>query len=643
MRQYLSHCHRLLLVGLLLVASVLACWRAWPVHAQEAQGTPAAPEKPEIIAPTDKDTCVNCHADVIDIKHFTGSAHGAVNCQTCHRGVDRYPHPKEAIAKKPVCASCHTRNATSLTHSVHGVTQTSGKALPNCQSCHGKNAHEIVKPETLTRQQQEASCRSCHQDKAASLAASIHGQNAATAGGERPGCLSCHGGNPHAIKPPVKTPSPQQNIPCQQCHAADTARMLNSAHGKAMQGDTKKPLSCLSCHGQDHDPHTIGAARQLTAADKNALCEKCHADKAKLLRASAHGNVDMQSGQRPTCITCHGSSLHDVTLTSRMTPSHVDAPCKSCHTEVAQDLAKSVHTHGMTKSGQKFEGCLSCHGGGNPHAVATVSTLTRRQQEAPCLSCHRDLSTHLADSVHNRPDKKPGDHPTCLTCHGGSPHKISPPKHLTPIQKVQLCARCHADKERMARYGRTDAVEAYAQTFHGRAILLFHQTKEATCTDCHGIHGILSPSDPRAPTTPQHAAMICGKCHQGNKMDFAYSYASHLRLNVEKSIVTPLEERILYVLVFIPYLWFAVLIVLGISHVYCRRHNPAAAERLENTFNILGLLTLLVAIVAVLTLLFMRRLTEPVPHWSLVSSIALLAITGVALLFRRIIFRCPVK
>ena len=633
MQSYFRRRHSLALIGLLLVACVLALWRAWPARAED---------QPETFAPADKGICLACHADKIDLKHFTGSAHGTVNCQDCHRGVDRYPHPKEAIAKKPACVMCHPRNAAWLKHSVHGVTPGPGKEPPTCQSCHGKNAHEIVKPESLSRPQQEASCRNCHPDKAAALAASIHGTNGATtAGGARPGCLACHGGNPHAIKPPIKTPSPAQNVPCQQCHAADTARMLNSAHGKAIQGNGNKPLACLSCHGQD--PHSITAARQLTLADKNALCEKCHVDKAKLLHASAHGNVDMESSQRPQCVTCHGGSLHEVTLTSRMTPERVDAPCRACHSDIAEQLASSVHTHdGTTKAGKRFEGCLSCHGGGNPHAVATVSTLTRAQQEAPCLACHRDLSAHLADSVHNRPDKQPGDHPTCLTCHGGSPHKIQPPKHLTPIQKVQLCARCHADKARMARYGRTDAVEAYALTFHGRAILRFHQTAEATCTDCHGIHGILSSSDPRAPTTPQHAAMICGKCHKGNKMNFAFSYASHLRMNIETSIVTPLEQKILYVLVFIPYLWFAMLLILGISHVYCRRRDPSAATRVEDTFNVLGLLTLLVAATCTVTLLAMRQLSEPYPYWSLVSSLALFGITCLALLCRRIIFRCPV-
>ena len=620
------------LAGLCIAAAVLAVcgWRTPTLHAAE--------EQPDLIAPADKDACLNCHADVINLKHFGGSAHGALNCQDCHKGINQYPHPPAAVAKKPACTACHTRNAAWLANSVHAKAHAATGTVPDCQACHGKNPHEIVKPRGLPAAQQEASCRNCHADKAAALAGSIHGASGPHAAG-RPGCLSCHGGNPHAIKTPPKQPSARQNQACQQCHAADTARMLNSAHGKAIAGNASKPLYCLSCHGQN--PHAITAAKQLTSNEKNALCEKCHADKEKLLQASAHGNTDMQSSPRPTCVTCHGSDLHDVTLTKQMTPARTDAPCRSCHAAEAQKLTASIHGQQMSKTGKVPDNCLACHGGGNPHAVVPIAAETRAQKEAACIACHRDLSASLATSVHNRPDKVPGDHPTCLTCHGGSPHGIQPPKHLTPLQKVELCSRCHADKARMARYGRTDAVEAYKATFHGRAITRFHQTAEATCVDCHGLHGILSPSDPRAPTTPQHAAMICGKCHAGNKMDFAYSYASHLRLNVEKSIVTPLEQKILYVLVFLPYLWFFALVGLGMSHALCRLRKPVLALRVESAFTVLGWLALLIALISAATLMLMHALAEPVPFWSLRSSQLLLALTCLALLLRRVIFRCP--
>jgi len=592
-------------------------------HAEDAK-------KPDIFAPADKDACLNCHEDKINIKHFGPSAHGKLNCQDCHKGIDRYPHPDYAV-KKPQCLTCHADKDTALAHSVHAKRDSTQKATPYCQSCHGTNPHEISKVKQLTSDLKEASCRNCHPEKASALAGSVHGAHGNASGRPRPGCLACHGSNPHAIAPPAKSTSPKHDAPCLRCHTADTARMLGDAHGRASQ-KTGKRLDCLACHG--NNPHAITPPLQAASPEKTAMCEKCHADKAAMLQKSAHGHTDMQGGNRPNCLTCHGESLHAIMPTSSMVPQQKDAACRSCHNDIAQDLSGSVHSH--TAAGKETS-CLTCHGGGNPHDVHSTSTMSRQDKEAGCKSCHSNLSPTLQHSVHDRPDKVPGDHPTCLSCHGGSPHRIKKPAALAPIQKVELCAKCHADTARMARYGRTDAVAAYERTYHGRAILRFHHTKEATCTDCHGLHGIMDPNDPNAPVSPRHAGgQVCTKCHHGNTMNFAYSYAGHLRLNIERSLIDPLS-------VFFPraMFGFALLGLLGLVTlgVQCGVTGGRSASSAASLLSALMLFALVTALTTLITVAILTRLGTQISPGFTQAALSLLVLAGLAQVTRYIIGR----
>jgi len=594
----------------------------------------AADTAPDLIAPNDRAACLACHAEAVNLHIFVPSAHGKLSCQDCHQGINQYPHPAPAVAHKPLCVTCHKSNSLDVSHSVHGRATSKLKAPLDCQACHGNKAHEIVRPSSVPVTQREAACLSCHRDKATQLASSVHGGSGNRQGMPRPDCLACHGGNPHSIKAPATAARPQNTI-CLKCHDKNTTMMLSLAHGRALLAtDTK--LKCLDCH--NHNPHAVTPPLRVGGAVKSAMCATCHTKNAEMLAHSAHANADMQGGNRPNCLTCHGTKLHAVLTAAQMTPAQKDAACKSCHTDIAHRLAASVHA--QPGKGKLAPTCLSCHGGGNPHAVSPLQALTRTEQDATCERCHADLSPTLHDSVHNRPDKQPGDHPTCLTCHGGDSHGIAPSAHLTPKQKVIMCARCHADETRMARYGRTDAVAAYARTYHGRAILRFGHTKEATCVDCHGQHGILASQDPRARNTPRHAAEICGKCHQKN-MTFAFSYAGHLRMNVEKSLMTPLENVLLRCVRSSPFASLLVLLLLAVGALAVQRRHPVLADWSIEAYNGVSMAGVLIGALTLLTLHIMHLLQEPVDARTQYAALLLIIIGLIALAIARIVFPRP--
>ncbi|HLV79517.1 MAG TPA: cytochrome b/b6 domain-containing protein [Chthonomonadaceae bacterium] len=214
---------------------------------------------------------------------------------------------------------------------------------------------------------------------------------------------------------------------------------------------------------------------------------------------------DMQA-----CLTCHASEMegrHAINMAAFLASPHKDFKCQDCHSA----FTSAPHTPAMLK------------------------------QKASCGDCHSEQRDQYRSSTHSKPDKVPGDHPNCVTCHGnGDPHAIKSGKLWPRAAKVALCSRCHGDVARMSRYGvDPDAVPSYNESFHGKALLRFGNLHVAICTDCHGHHGVLNPNDPRAPTNRANAAKTCAQagCHHGAKVNFAMSGANHLRLKVKASLI----------------------------------------------------------------------------------------------------------
>jgi len=100
---------------------------------------------------------------------------------------------------------------------------------------------------------------------------------------------------------------------------------------------------------------------------------------------------------------------------------------------------------------------------------------------------------------------------SCVSCHAGAP----PYGAIERTKIAQLCARCHSDAGYMKKYNpqvRVDQYQQYLTSTHGRKMST-GEARVATCTDCHGTHGIRSVSDPRASVAPQHVATTCSRCH----------------------------------------------------------------------------------------------------------------------------------
>ena len=170
---------------------------------------------------------------------------------------------------------------------------------------------------------------------------------------------------------------------------------------------------------------------------------------------------------------------------------------------------------------------------------------------------HKAVEEVLAESVHSKYDedgnlkKYPEDYPTCKDCHeqplyrplsffkghaaGVSRRGLSRCKtchrtgdfaedfynHVTSrLQKtreskeiIEVCGKCHGDKEFQKRHELDDVLTSYKETFHGKAVH-FGSDEAADCVDCHVVYGesVHSIESHESPTSSTYKANVAATC-----------------------------------------------------------------------------------------------------------------------------------
>ena len=149
--------------------------------------------------------------------------------------------------------------------------------------------------------------------------------------------------------------------------------------------------------------------------------------------------------------------------------------------------------------------CLGCHG--VPGFAAPRADGQTRPLFVP--------ADQFANSVHGDAALR------CIDCHTAItelPHK-SMPGALADQDQIRLainknCGNCHAK-----------AAQSYTETYHGQIAALGY-AKIATCSDCHGTHGILPAREPASSVAPANLLKTCQNCHQDATAGFA-TFESH--------------------------------------------------------------------------------------------------------------------
>lgn len=187
-----------------------------------------------------------------------------------------------------------------------------------------------------------------------------------------------------------------------------------------------------------------------------------------------------------------------------------------------------------------------------PPTSAASGTAPLKSAPSSCVTCHGQLEGELADPVKSWPsDVHASAGLGCDGCHGGDPSPAlgedatgamdpaggfrPPPKRL---QVAEACARCHADASFMKRYNpraRVDQLAEYRTSVHGKRAAGGDPTP-ATCTDCHGAHGIRPVTSPDSPVYATNVPATCARCHTDARVMAPYKIPTNQLHDYRRSV-----------------------------------------------------------------------------------------------------------
>jgi formate dehydrogenase gamma subunit len=329
----------------------------------------------------------------------------------------------------------------------------------------------------------------------------------------------------------------QTNDDCLMCHSDKSASMAKKGKtvslfvdGSAFKASAHGDLECVSCHA-GFDPSNLPHAKKITPVD----CNSCHSDgKVAHFAESVHGKPKRSGGAGIACSDCH--STHAILKLSEKSQNNRGRfaleTCARCHADVNDRFMQSAHGRALSATVKGAPSCIDCHGEHDVSRSADDSSHTNRHREAAmCEKCHLDNPDVRAKvgpsagfvesyekSVHARAMK--GGNAlaaTCSDCHGSHDMRkgIDRTSRVNKANIAATCGRCHGDIQKQ-----------YEGSSHGKALTRGIEAS-ATCTDCHGEHRILAPSDAASPVAPANvSSQVCSPCHSSVKLTSKYGLAS---------------------------------------------------------------------------------------------------------------------
>lgn len=328
-------------------------------------------------------------------------------------------------------------------------------------------------------------------------------------------CVACHPvGNPAPSGPATPVATPGQAVTPPAAPPSPAAGVVQAPAVPVGKDD-----ACLACHKNAGPGITFGDGLKVSVSVD-----------PQVFSASVHGQKGV------ACVDCHvGISGYPHPKPSAQTYREYslvsDQMCKACHTANYDKAQDSVHGRLVASGNRVSPSCTDCHGA---HDMASPNHPRQRSSQT-CGKCHGDIYKDYAASVHGSAliTESNEEVPVCTDCHGV--HRMADPRTAEfRVESPDLCAKCHADEQKMAKYGLSSKVTAtYRREFHGVTATIYKTNYptvwcyEAVCTDCHGVHSIRKTDDQRSSVYQANLPTTCGKCHQGASANFAAAWIGH--------------------------------------------------------------------------------------------------------------------
>jgi cytochrome b subunit of formate dehydrogenase len=303
---------------------------------------------------------------------------------------------------------------------------------------------------------------------------------------------------------------------------ADRSILHRSVHSKFV---------CVACH-TGFDPQNVPHKAKITPVN----CLQCHSDAPAKhpFHAAVMKNAASQSALLLQCKQCHGT--HAVAAMKNTNASlqsrNVIELCGACHAVEKERYLNSVHGKASAGGIAAAPDCVSCHQNKITGLAGTKDSVAIKiAQEKLCLSCHLDnpdVRSHIGlsagfiaayeKSVHGSALLKGNaSAANCVNCHGShSIQRSDAASSSVNRNNIPLtCAKCHAGIKR-----------EYDGSIHAQSAA--SGNKDApVCTNCHGEHNILAPSNPDSRVAAQNVSQqVCSPCHSSVLLSEKYGIAS---------------------------------------------------------------------------------------------------------------------
>jgi hypothetical protein len=183
--------------------------------------------------------------------------------------------------------------------------------------------------------------------------------------------------------------------------------------------------------------------------------------------------------------------------------------------------------------------------------LAASASRAGAAEEAPvdsCVECHADLEDEEGGPVAAMTNDVHAEHGlSCADCHGGNPKDPDPSAMdeeqgyrgaPSKVEVPDFCGRCHSDPAYMRRFNpslATNQRERYRTSVHGQR-LAEGDENVATCTSCHGSHGMLSGRHVDSPVYPANVPSTCGHCHSDPDHMLPYGLAVRQEADYRASV-----------------------------------------------------------------------------------------------------------
>ena len=329
---------------------------------------------------------------------------------------------------KLACSDCHGNNKKESAIVTAEMIENSVHEGTDCIECHtgvtefkDTNSHERA---------EAVDCGECHGEVAEIY--KKHGRLQAGRGNDTPGCPDCHGTHEILSMEDEKSLTHPANLPtiCGKCHdnpeltqehiflpKEPIATYLSSIHGTARAEGNEKAATCGDCHFSDGTAHRILSPGSPQAGVNHFVipdtCGKCHRKESEAYRSGIHGQLTERGDtDSPVCTDCHGEHHIYASSDSRSSvfPAKLaEATCAPCHESArlsekyglppgkVAHFRDSFHVSMSSAGDTSVANCASCH---RAHRILPpsdpASSLHTSQIRKTCQMCHERITQDMA-------------------------------------------------------------------------------------------------------------------------------------------------------------------------------------------------------------------------------------------------------